>query len=89
MEFKPWARRNGQAVFIDHDASRTSNDCYVCEIESGSKFNEQRQLYEEMIMIPEGRGSTIALADQGLEAKMNKAMTHVGYFYLKIKMVEL
>ena len=42
-----------------------------------------------MIMILEGRGSTIALADQGLEAKMNKAMTPVGYFYLKIKMVEL
>ena len=89
MELKPWARRNGQAVFIDHDASRTSNDCYVCEIESGIKLNEQRQLYEEMIMILEGRGSTIALADQALEAKMNKAMTPVGYFYLKIKMVEL
>ena len=68
---------------------RTSNDCYVCEIESGIKLNEQRQLYEEMIMILEGRGSTIALADQALEAKMNKAMTPVGYFYLKIKMVEL
>ena len=40
-------------------------------------------------MIPEGRSSAIALADQGLEEKMNKAMTPVGYFYLKIKMVEL
>lgn len=73
VELKPWARRNGQAVFINHDASRTSNDCYVCEIEPGSKLNEQRQLYEEMIMILEGRGSTIALADQGLEAKMDEA----------------
>ena len=89
MELKPWARRNGQAVFIDHDASRTSNDFNVCEIESGIKLNEQRQLYEEMIMILEGLGSIIALADQVLEEKINKAMTPVGYFYLKIKMVEL
>ena len=32
VELKPWARRGGSGVFINHDASRTSNDCYVCEI---------------------------------------------------------
>ena len=42
-----------------------------------------------MKMILEAHGAIIALADQGLEEKMNKAMTPVGYFYLKIKMVEL
>ena len=51
VELKPWPRRNGYAVFINHDASRTSNDCYICEIEPGAKLMEQRQLYEEMIMI--------------------------------------
>jgi oxalate decarboxylase/phosphoglucose isomerase-like protein (cupin superfamily) len=65
VELRPWARRNGHAVFINHDASRTSNDCYVCEIEPGSKMNEQRQLYEEMIMILEGRGSTMVWNDAG------------------------
>jgi hypothetical protein len=30
VELKPWARRGGRAVFINHEASRTSNDCYVC-----------------------------------------------------------
>ena len=29
VELKPWARRGGNAVFLNHDASRTSNDCYV------------------------------------------------------------
>jgi len=29
---KPWPRRGGAGVYINHDASRTSNDCYVCEI---------------------------------------------------------
>ncbi len=29
VELKPWARRNAYGVFINHDASRTSNDCYL------------------------------------------------------------
>ena len=32
VELKPWARKSGKGVFINHEASRTSNDCYVCEI---------------------------------------------------------
>ncbi len=30
VELKPWQRRGGAGVFINHEASRTSNDCYVC-----------------------------------------------------------
>ncbi len=62
---KPWLRRDGRAVFINHDASRTSNDCYVCEINPGGKLTEQRQLFEEMIMILQGRGSTTVWNDAG------------------------
>jgi hypothetical protein len=36
LELKPWDRRGGRGVFINHDASRTSNDCYVCEIPKGA-----------------------------------------------------
>lgn len=50
IELKPWASRNGRGVFLNHDASRTSNDCYVCEIAPGEKLNPLRQLYEEMIL---------------------------------------
>ena len=35
VELKPWARKGGRGVFINHEASRTSNDCYVCEIAAG------------------------------------------------------
>ena len=35
VELKPWARRGGNGVFMNHEASRTSNDCYVCEIPPG------------------------------------------------------
>ena len=58
IELKPWARRGGKGVFLNHDASRTSNDCYVCEIAPGSELAPQRQLFEEMIYVLDGRGST-------------------------------
>jgi oxalate decarboxylase/phosphoglucose isomerase-like protein (cupin superfamily) len=65
VELKPWARRGGKAVFINHDASRTSNDCYVCEIPAGGELAPQRQLYEEMILVLEGQGSTVVWNDAG------------------------
>jgi hypothetical protein len=47
VALKPWARRGGSGVYINHEASRTSNDCYVCEIPPGKKLEPQRQLFEE------------------------------------------
>ena len=40
VALKPWARRGGNAVFLNHDASRTSNDCHVMEIPPGKKFHD-------------------------------------------------
>jgi oxalate decarboxylase/phosphoglucose isomerase-like protein (cupin superfamily) len=65
VPLKPWSRRNGHGVFINHDATRTSNDCYVCEIDPGEELAPQRQLYEEMILILSGRGSTRVWNDAG------------------------
>jgi oxalate decarboxylase/phosphoglucose isomerase-like protein (cupin superfamily) len=65
VELKPWARRGGRGVYMNHDASRTSNDCYVCEIPAGGKLAPQRQLFEEMVMILSGRGSTAVWNDAG------------------------
>jgi oxalate decarboxylase/phosphoglucose isomerase-like protein (cupin superfamily) len=65
VALKPWARRDGLGVYINHEASRTSNDCYVCEIPAGGKLSPQRQLFEEMIMILSGRGSTTVWNDEG------------------------
>lgn len=58
VELKPWARRGGRGVYLNHDASRTSNDCYVCEIPPGRELAPQRQLFEEMIYVLDGHGST-------------------------------
>lgn len=65
VELKPWPRRGGRGVFINHEASRTSNDCYVCEIPPGKELAPQRQLFEEMILILDGRGSTAVWNDAG------------------------
>ncbi len=65
VELRPWPRRGGKGVYINHDASRTSNDCYVCEIPAGKKLEPQRQLFEEMILVLDGRGSTAVWNDAG------------------------
>src|SRR6266568_4592169 len=65
VELKPWTRRGGRGVFINHEASRTSNDCYVCEIPPADKLAPRRQLFEEMILVLDGRGSTTVWNDAG------------------------
>jgi oxalate decarboxylase/phosphoglucose isomerase-like protein (cupin superfamily) len=65
VDVKPWPRRGGKGVYINHDASRTSNDCYVCEIAPGKKLEPQRQLFEEMVLVLSGRGSTSVWNDAG------------------------
>src|SRR4051812_6565174 len=67
VDLKPWARRGvgAKGVFINHEASRTSNDCYVCEIAPGKKLEPQHHLYEEMIMVLSGRGSTTVWNNSG------------------------
>ena len=67
IALKPWARRAGSGVYLNHDASRTSNDCYVCEIPPGKQLAPQRQLFEEMIYILDGRGSTSVWNDAGVK----------------------
>jgi oxalate decarboxylase/phosphoglucose isomerase-like protein (cupin superfamily) len=64
-ELKHWTRRVGKGVFINHDASRNSNDCYVCEIPPGKKLEPQHMLFEEMILVLDGRGSTSVWNEAG------------------------
>lgn len=67
VELKSWERRGGLGVFINHDASRTSNDCYVSQIPAGGKLAPQRQLFEEMVLVLDGHGSTRVWNDAGDE----------------------
>lgn len=58
VELKPWARRGGLGVYINHDASRSTNDCYICELPPSQKLAPQKQMYEEMFYVLSGNGST-------------------------------
>src|SRR5512140_2583388 len=65
IELKDWPARGGRGVFLNHDASRTSNDAYVCEIPPGKELAPRRQLFEEMVYVLDGRGSTTVWNDAG------------------------
>ena len=65
VELTPWPRRGGRGVFLNHDASRTSSDAYVCEIAPGTELAPQRQMYEEMVYVLDGLGSTVVWNDAG------------------------
>src|ERR1700760_510606 len=67
VDLRPWEARGGRGVFINHEATRTSNDCYVCEIPAGGKLAPQRQLFEEMVLVLSGSGSTRVWNDAGAE----------------------
>ncbi len=67
LPLKPWARRGGRGIYLNHEASDYSNDCYVCEIPAGGELQPQRQLFEEMIYVLDGRGSTSIRNDAGQE----------------------
>src|SRR5262249_5880687 len=66
VELKPWPRKSSMGVFINHEGSRTSNDCYVCEIAPGKKLEPQHHLFEEMILVLSGRGSTAVWNNAGV-----------------------
>jgi mannose-6-phosphate isomerase-like protein (cupin superfamily) len=61
---EPWARRNAAGCFINHDASNTSNDCYLLELAPKQETPPQHQLYEEMIYVLKGRGATSVWYDE-------------------------
>lgn len=65
QKLRPWPRRGGRGVYINHDASRTTNDCYICEIPAGGKLSPNRQLFEEMVFVLDGRGSTAVWNNAG------------------------
>ncbi|MBI4186731.1 MAG: cupin domain-containing protein [Chloroflexi bacterium] len=55
---KPWPRRGGLGAFINLRGSEQSAGSYVCEIPPGGSLEPQKHLYEETVLILNGRGAT-------------------------------
>ncbi len=60
---RPWARTGGSAVHIQLEGTGDMNGAYVCEIPPGKSLEPQRHLYEEMVYVLSGRGSTSVWSD--------------------------
>ena len=65
VELKPWARRGGSGVFINHEALAHLQRLLRLRNPAGGKLAPQRQLFEEMILVLDGRGSTTVWNDAG------------------------
>ncbi len=65
VELKPWEERGAFGVFINHEDSAQSNDSYVCEIPPGRSLPARKQMFEEMVYILEGFGSTTLWTGSG------------------------
>src|SRR5258708_26032088 len=57
-ELKRWPRRGAKGVYINHDASRFSNDCYICEIPAAGKLAPQPPLYGHRIILLDAPASS-------------------------------
>ena len=58
VDLKPWARRGGRGAYLQPAAVPLAADCYVCEIAPGQRLAPQRHLFEEIVLVLGGRGST-------------------------------
>jgi quercetin dioxygenase-like cupin family protein len=63
VPLKYWARTGGYAVQIQLDGTGEMNAAVVQEIPPGQSLNPQRFLFEEMIYVLSGRGSTTVWHD--------------------------
>jgi mannose-6-phosphate isomerase-like protein (cupin superfamily) len=58
VELEYWDLKGGPGAFVVLDGTGGVNDGYVCEIPPGGKLKPQKHLYEEMVYITKGNGST-------------------------------
>jgi quercetin dioxygenase-like cupin family protein len=69
IDVRPWARRGGRGVFLRTAELPATTDCYVCEIPAGRSLAPRHHLFEEIILVLAGRGSTTFGNGRGFEWK--------------------
>jgi len=58
LPMKPWRRLGGRGTYIQLYGTEGLWGCYVVEIPSAGALNAERHLYEKIVFVVEGRGST-------------------------------
>jgi quercetin dioxygenase-like cupin family protein len=64
VELAPWAGRGGRGAILNLIGTGDINDAYLSEIPPGGSLKPQRFLFEEMIFVVEGHGSTSVWNDE-------------------------
>jgi len=67
---QPWARTGGKGAFIQLKGMESFTGMYVGEVLPGASLNPERHLYEELIYILEGVGSTEVWSNRGSNKKV-------------------
>jgi len=62
---EPWHRKGGLGAFVNLEGNEELNDAYVCEIAPGKSLKPQKHLYEEIILILSGKGTTAIWNETG------------------------
>lgn len=64
LELGDWPRKGGRGAFINLEGTGGTNDAYLCEIPPARALPPQRHLFEEMIYVIDGKGSTSVWYDE-------------------------
>jgi len=64
LELGDWPRKSGRGAIINIPNPYLPNDAHVVEIRPGSQSAPERHMYEEMVLILSGRGSTSVWIDE-------------------------
>ena len=64
VKLAPWAAKGGDGAILNLVGCGDVNDGYLVEIQAGQNLKPQRLMYEEVIFVLEGQGSTSVWNDE-------------------------
>jgi quercetin dioxygenase-like cupin family protein/oxalate decarboxylase/phosphoglucose isomerase-like protein (cupin superfamily) len=64
LELGPWARKGGRGAIVNLEGTGGVNDMHVVEISPGGASEPERHIYEAMVYVLSGRGSTQVWYDE-------------------------
>jgi mannose-6-phosphate isomerase-like protein (cupin superfamily) len=65
VELAPWERKGGSGVFLNLEGTGEINDGHVVEIVPGGESAPERHIYEELVYVVAGHGSTTLRTSAG------------------------